>query len=502
MHNLIYTRKTLIQHGFLWMIVLGLFSCSHPQKHYDTAITRYRILFEDNIVGHITLEQQTQPTLHRTVETLELRTQFRGMSAIVNSVTEIHEEDLQGRALHFSKHINIPHAERSIFGDIHGSQLMLRDKRGDQEQHLQITIPDNFLLHEGLRQQLHAAAQTTQSLAYMEWNYDEQKFVPVQVQLISDNSIAAWRFIQRREKNSERPTLESKPSGAPKKLVREQMVDQEFLPVQARFDYFGKHLLLERCADQCRNDTVVSLKPLDQQMLDSPYKITDSALSGRIRYTIKMAAGRAPQTTSEQRVRATESGWVVDVCAHCELKQNSENPELSHYLTANTWLEATDSRLVAAVAKAVQKDDSPTIKMKKLAVLTRKRLEPNPQFSGYATALQAYQSRSGDCTEYAVLLAALGRAAQVPARVVFGLSYSREKFHGKTNAFAPHAWVQAWVDGAWRSYDAAFDHFDAGHIALQVSDGNQEDFNEIFENFNEMKIETMQQIIKPMIEAE
>lgn len=501
MHNLIYTRKTLLQYGFLWMIVLGLFSCSHPQYRYDTTITRYRILFEDNIVGHITLEQQTLPTLHRTVETLELRTQFRGMSAVENSVTEIHEEDMQGRALRFSKHINIPHAERSIFGDIHGSQLMLRDTRGDQEQHLQITIPDNFLLHEGLRQQLHMAAQTTQSLAYMEWNYAEKKFTPVQVQLISDNSIAAWRFIQTREQNLERPTLESKPAGE-QKIVREQMVDQEFLPVQARFDYFGKHLLLERCADQCRNDVVVSLKPLDQQMLSSPYKITDSALNGRIRYTLKMATGRAPQTTSEQSVRATEAGWIVDVCAHCESKKDNETYDLAHYLMANTWLEVTDSRLMVAVENAVNKDDSPATKMKKLAVFTRKRLENNPQFSGYATALQAYQSRSGDCTEYAVLLAALGRAAQVPTRVVFGLSYSREKFHGKANAFAPHAWVQAWVDGAWRSYDAAFDHFDAGHIALKVSDGNQQDFNAMFENFNAMKIEAMQQIIKPMIKAE
>lgn len=489
MYNLIYTRKTLIQHGFLWVMVLGLFSCTHSQRHYDNSIVRYRILFEDNVVGHITLEQQALPNLHRTVETLELRTQFRGMSVVENSVTEIHEEDFQGRAVRFLKHIKIPHAERSIFGDIHGNQLMLRDRRGDQEQNLQITIPDNFLLHTGLRQQLHIAAQTTRSLAYMEWNYDEQKFTPVQVQLIEDKSTAAWRFIQTSEKNSA-------------SLIREQRVDQEFLPLQASFDYFGKHLLLVRCADQCLSDTVVSLKPLDQQMLSSPYKITDSALSGHIRYTIKMAAGRAPQTTSEQSVRATEAGWVVDVCAQCKPKQNNESYDLAHYLTANTWLEAKDSRLIAAVAKAVKKDDSPAIKMKKLALLTRKRLENNPHFSGYATALQAYQSRSGDCTEYAVLLAALGRAAQVPTRVVFGLSYSREKFHGKANVFAPHAWVQAWVDGAWRSYDAAFEYFDAGHIALQVSDGNQEDFNAMFENFNEMKIESMQQIIEPKMKAE
>jgi hypothetical protein len=488
MHNLIYTRKTLARHVFFLLMLMGLLGCTH-QYHDDTRITRYRIIFENNIVGHITLERQTLPTLHRTVETLELRTQFRGMSAIANRVTEIHEEDLQGRPLRFSKQINIPNAERYISGELHGNQLMLRDKRGDKEHSLQLKVPDNFLLYGGVRQELHAAVKEAKPLTYMGWNYDEQKFTSVQIQLVSSNSIAAWRFIQTSEKNSAR-------------LVREQMVDQEFLPVQARFDYFGKHLLLERCADQCRNDSVVSLKPLDEQMLSSPYKITDSALRGRIRYTIKMAAGRAPQVTSEQSVRRTEVGWVVEVCAHCELKKESDNSDVSQYLKANTWLEASDSRLLAAAENATKENDLPAVKMKKLAVFTRKRLENKPQFSGYATALQAYQSRSGDCTEYAVLLAALGRAAQVPTRVVFGLSYSREKFHGKDNAFAPHAWVQAWVDGAWRSYDAAFDDFDAGHIALQVSDGNQEDFNAMFEKFNEMKIESMQQIIKPITKAE
>ena len=38
--------------------------------------------------------------------------------------------------------------------------------------------------------------------------------------------------------------------------------------------------------------------------------------------------------------------------------------------------------------------------------------------------------------------------------------------------FVPHAWVQAWVDGRWQSYDAALGRFDSGHIALGVGDGD------------------------------
>jgi hypothetical protein len=38
--------------------------------------------------------------------------------------------------------------------------------------------------------------------------------------------------------------------------------------------------------------------------------------------------------------------------------------------------------------------------------------------------------------------------------------------------FVPHAWAQAFVDGRWRSFDAALAGFDAGHIALAIGDGD------------------------------
>ena len=80
--------------------------------------------------------------------------------------------------------------------------------------------------------------------------------------------------------------------------------------------------------------------------------------------------------------------------------------------------------------------------------------------------------RAGDCTEAAVLLAALGRAAGIPTRVANGLVYSRQRYHGVGNAFMPHSWTLAYVDGAWRSFDLALDTFDATHIALTVGDGD------------------------------
>ena len=88
------------------------------------------------------------------------------------------------------------------------------------------------------------------------------------------------------------------------------------------------------------------------------------------------------------------------------------------------------------------------------------------------SALETISRRAGDCTEAAVLLAAFGRAAGIPTRVVSGLVYSRERYHGVSNAFMPHSWALAYVDGRWRSFDLALDAFDSTHIALTVGDGD------------------------------
>ena len=80
-------------------------------------------------------------------------------------------------------------------------------------------------------------------------------------------------------------------------------------------------------------------------------------------------------------------------------------------------------------------------------------------------------SQEGDCTEHAVLLAALARASGIPARVATGLVYA-DSYAGRRDVFIPHAWVQAWVDGRWRGYDAALNGFDSGHLGFNVGDGD------------------------------
>ncbi|MFM7132705.1 MAG: transglutaminase domain-containing protein [Planctomycetota bacterium] len=99
--------------------------------------------------------------------------------------------------------------------------------------------------------------------------------------------------------------------------------------------------------------------------------------------------------------------------------------------------------------------------------------------SAFASAGEAARSRGGDCTEHAVLLAALLRADGVPARVVSGLVYV-PAIAGSGSGWGWHLWTQALVAAPgdasprWHDFDATVSGgkrgFHAAHVAVAASD--------------------------------
>ncbi|MFC6439055.1 transglutaminase-like domain-containing protein [Bowmanella sp. JS7-9] len=72
--------------------------------------------------------------------------------------------------------------------------------------------------------------------------------------------------------------------------------------------------------------------------------------------------------------------------------------------------------------------------------------------NGFNIASKVATQRSGDCTEYAVLTAALARSLEIPARVVIG-----SVIIGAENELLGfgHAWTEVWFQNRWQIVDAA-----------------------------------------------
>jgi transglutaminase-like putative cysteine protease len=234
--------------------------------------------------------------------------------------------------------------------------------------------------------------------------------------------------------------------------------------------------------------TAVSLRPTDQAtalrnhapysalrgaLVRSPFRISDGAARNRIRYRFGFRHGidfPLPQTP-EQRVTPTPDGIVLEICNGCGPGLEGDESLRADALRPALWLQSDHPRLRAIAAPVARQRVTDDRRMAILAERVRGLL-PRIDFVGHYSALDALSRGAGDCTESAVLLAALGRAAGIPTKVASGLVYSRERYHGVSNVFMPHSWVLAYVDGEWRSYDAALDGFDATHIALTIGDGD------------------------------
>jgi hypothetical protein len=227
----------------------------------------------------------------------------------------------------------------------------------------------------------------------------------------------------------------------------------------------------------------------------APFRISQEARRGHIRYRYEFREGTTfplPQT-GEQRVIMRDGFVTLDICETCGPGLPSDPEMLAAALRPTAWLQSDHPRLQAIAAAARGYDVSDARKMEVLLERAVPYLD-EADFNGHYSALDTLERRRGDCTEAAVLLAALGRAAGIPTRVASGVSYSRESYHGVSNAFIPHSWVIAYVDGRWRSFDLALREFDSAHIALTIGDGDPRSIAAAGQLASLLRLDTMAEV--------
>jgi transglutaminase-like putative cysteine protease len=211
-----------------------------------------------------------------------------------------------------------------------------------------------------------------------------------------------------------------------------------------------------------------------RMMVPSPYKISERARGGPIRYSIATngSANWDWPATGEQKITQQDDVWMITVCSDCGDEAVPDAETLQRYLAPNSAVDS-DAKEIIAFARAATHRRSVAAQMRDLVNAVRKHMNGAIDFRRYDSASRALRSREGDCTEFAVLLAAAARARGIPTRVVSGIAYA-SRFTGQSHVFSPHMWVQAWDGTRWTSYDAGLGKFDAGHIAISIGDGTPE----------------------------
>jgi transglutaminase-like putative cysteine protease len=211
---------------------------------------------------------------------------------------------------------------------------------------------------------------------------------------------------------------------------------------------------------------------MDSAVVDSPRLITPEMLADFLSYRVRVtnkAIIKPFITTDEQSVADLGNGeWQINVYRGL---LDAQIPPTPADTQPNAWLQSDAPEIKRLAAIAAGDTENKLHVMGNLSSFVSRYITQRGLDIGYVSALDVARDRRGDCAQFAVLLAAMARARDIPTRVVIGMLYT-DRYNNKARVFVPHAWVIAWVGGRWRSFDPAATRFDSGHIALDIGDGN------------------------------
>lgn len=146
------------------------------------------------------------------------------------------------------------------------------------------------------------------------------------------------------------------------------------------------------------------------------------------------------------------------------LNRPVRKPELAEYLAATPYVDHEEASVREQADQIVGSEKNSYAACSKIRSWLHSNMQVRADIGITRSASDVLKSRMGVCRDYAILFAALARAAGIPAKVVSGLVYLNDGFYY-------HAWVECYT-GKWTPFDAtrSTDFVDATHIKLAEGD--------------------------------
>lgn len=446
----------------------------------------FTVLLDGRKIGQFESTREVHDDRVTTRQSMQLELDRAG-TRIAMSSTETSEETTDGRPLAFSNVSQMTGSETVVEGRVENGEVIARFRNAGATSERRFAWPAGAVLPEGQRL---ALARSTLKSGEIRL---ELSFQPSSLDAVEITSTVGARETVSLPSGRLKLTRIEQSFAFPGAAVRSTAwVDDQRDIRKLTMPALGVDLTLIECGKPCATAPNQSSDVFERTLVPSPRALTRAELGSGLRYTLAARDRGAPlhlADTAEQSVRANGSKLTVDV-SRTARRGIGGDPDASDY-AANDWLQSTAPEIVDLANAAVGDVEDAAGRMQRLEQFVRGFIKDKNLGVGYASALEVARKPEGDCTEHAVLLAALGRAAGIATRVVDGLAYA-PNFAGAGNVFVPHAWVQAWVDDRWQSYDAALAGFDAGHIAFSAGDGDPWRFYQGLDLLGRLKLERVE----------
>ena len=138
------------------------------------------------------------------------------------------------------------------------------------------------------------------------------------------------------------------------------------------------------------------------------------------------------------------------------------------FLKSNYYLNSDDSEVKKLAARAVGAEADPWKKAQKIEGFVRHFMNVADYTEAMAPADHVARTRTGDCTEFAMLTAAMCKAQGIPARTAIGLVYVNNLLGKPGLAF--HMWTEVNVNGQWLGLDATLGQGSIGPGHIKITD--------------------------------
>lgn len=474
------------------LLVFFLFSFVSLAYAAPADDTWMSVLLDGRKIGNMHTTRAVDGAQVRTTQTMQIEIERSGLR-VGMSTSETDEETVDGKPLRFESRTKISGIESVQTGVMRpDGKVEVTTEVGGAKQTRTLEWPQGALLAEGLRlaEEKHGLTPGTR---YKTIAFQAENLEAVAI----DSRIGARESIElpagRRDLARIEQTVDL--GGSPTRTV--SWVEADFSVRKLLVPMMGYELTMLACSKECATAPNQASDILVHTLLTSPRPLTAEERSKGVRIVVSPtdSSGEALTfaTTDEQQVVSAADGKtelrIVPVSESIG-STTRENKPASTDTLPNDWLQSTAPEIVKLAREGAGEAKAPAVQMQNLEDFVRKFIRTKDLSVGYASALEVAKNPEGDCTEHAVLLAALGRAVGIPTRVVDGLVYIDE-YAGKKNVFVPHAWAQAWINGRWRSYDAALRGFDAGHIALSTGQGDPWRFYAGFNTLGRVRVDAV-----------
>jgi len=433
-------------------------------------------------VGRITTSEQMDITISR------------GPISINAKTVETHIETSEGRPLGFEISENMGFMKKDVAGRISdGGKMFITTTQLGASEEKTAEYPAGALMSEGLRL-LEMKKGLKAGTKYKTKVYS----VSIQAGLDAEITVGEMENVDLLGRIVPLTKVDVMLTNADWSISSTSYVNSELIAEKTVAPIMGMTLELIACSKEfalSENDVVDFL---GKMFIESPVEFRNLNAIRSIEYHLKPAEGAElsiPQTASQSVSKNSAGNTIVVVSPRTpkggvNIPIKSRDAEVAESLKANEYIQSNDEKIISLARTAVGDTKDAAIAAARIEKFVNGYIAEKDLSVGYASASEVAVSRQGDCTEHAVLTAAMCQAAGIPARLCFGIVYA-DVFLDRGNIFGGHAWTQVYIGREWIDLDAtqAPGGFDAGHITLATSDGRPEGFFKMINTLGYFTIE-------------